>query len=57
MTKRTGRLTCPIGIDGIDGKKPAEIAIAVAAELLQLSDARYQSTGEEVPDNVRILRQ
>ncbi len=54
---RIDRLTCPIGIDGIDGKKPAEIAIAVAAELLQLSDARYQSTGEEVPDNVRILRQ
>jgi xanthine dehydrogenase accessory factor len=29
-------LTCPIGIDGIDGKQPAEIAIAVAAELLRL---------------------
>ncbi|MCP4330314.1 MAG: xanthine dehydrogenase accessory protein XdhC [Alphaproteobacteria bacterium] len=30
------RLTCPIGIAGIDGKHPAEIAIAVAAEILQL---------------------
>lgn len=30
------RLTCPIGIDGIDGKHPREIAIAVAAELLTL---------------------
>lgn len=29
------RLICPIGIDGIDGKTPAEIAIAVAAQLLQ----------------------
>lgn len=29
------RLTCPIGIDGITGKHPREIAIAVAAELLQ----------------------
>ena len=29
-------LTCPIGIAGIDGKQPAEIAIAVAAQLLQL---------------------
>ena len=29
-----GRLTCPIGIDGIDGKTPAEIAISTAAELL-----------------------
>lgn len=28
-------LTCPIGIDGISGKHPSEIAIAVAAELLQ----------------------
>ncbi len=53
---RIDRLTCPIGIDGIDGKKPAEIAISVAAELLQLSEARSQSTGEEIPDNVRILR-
>ena len=31
-----GRVTCPIGIPGITGKEPAEIAIAVAAELLQL---------------------
>jgi xanthine dehydrogenase accessory factor len=29
------RLTCPIGIEGIPGKLPAEIAIAVAAQLLQ----------------------
>lgn len=29
------RLKCPIGIDGISGKHPAQIAIAVAAELLQ----------------------
>ena len=29
------RMRCPIGIDGIAGKAPATIAIAVAAELLQ----------------------
>jgi xanthine dehydrogenase accessory factor len=29
------RLTCPIGITGIESKKPEAIAIAVAAELLQ----------------------
>jgi xanthine dehydrogenase accessory factor len=29
------RLVCPIGIDGIDDKQPAAIAIAVAAQLLQ----------------------
>jgi xanthine dehydrogenase accessory factor len=33
------RLTCPIGIPGAGGKLPAEIAIAVAAELLQRRDA------------------
>jgi len=52
---RFDRLTCPIGIDGIAGKKPAEIAIAVAAELLRLSEAR--GAGEKLPANVRILRQ
>ena len=30
---------CPIGIDGIDGKHPHEIAVAVAAELLLRRDA------------------
>ena len=30
------RLVCPIGIEGVTGKHPREIAIAVAAELLQL---------------------
>lgn len=34
------RLTCPIGIAGIAGKRPAEIAIAVAAQLLQLHSAQ-----------------
>ncbi len=29
-----GRLTCPIGIDTIHGKRPAEIAIAVTAQIL-----------------------
>ena len=51
---RFDRLTCPIGIGGITGKKPAEIAIAVAAELLRLTEAR--ETGEQLPQNVRILR-
>lgn len=37
--ERIGRLTCPIGMAGISGKRPAEIAIAVAAELLALRDA------------------
>jgi xanthine dehydrogenase accessory factor len=29
------RMTCPIGVPGIDGKRPEEIAIAVVAQLLQ----------------------
>ena len=29
-------LVCPIGVEGISGKKPAEIAIAVAAEILRM---------------------
>ncbi len=36
--RRFERLTCPIGIDGIGSKQPAQIAIAVAAELLQVYD-------------------
>ncbi len=54
---RFERLTCPIGIDGIAGKKPAEIAIAVAAELLQLTDSKAVAGGKELPENVRILHQ
>jgi xanthine dehydrogenase accessory factor len=32
---RIARMTCPIGIEGIDGKEPEMIAIAVVAQLLQ----------------------
>jgi xanthine dehydrogenase accessory factor len=34
------RLQCPIGIQGIHSKEPAAIAVAVAAQLLQLLPAR-----------------
>jgi xanthine dehydrogenase accessory factor len=33
------RLICPIGLPGIGGKLPAEIAVAVAAQVLQLAAA------------------
>jgi xanthine dehydrogenase accessory factor len=33
---RFAAMTCPIGVAGIPGKEPATIAIAVAAELLQV---------------------
>jgi xanthine dehydrogenase accessory factor len=32
------RITCPIGVCGISGKHPNEIAVAVAAELLQVAE-------------------
>jgi len=33
------RLTCPIGLPGVQGKQPVEIALAVAAQLLQIKDS------------------
>jgi xanthine dehydrogenase accessory factor len=36
------KLTCPIGIDGISGKHPGEIAVAVAAQILKLRESRRQ---------------
>jgi xanthine dehydrogenase accessory factor len=47
------RLTCPIGISGIDSKKPEAIAIAVAAELLQKHAAAVMQS--ESIDNVHAL--
>ncbi|MCY4191152.1 MAG: xanthine dehydrogenase accessory protein XdhC [Rhodospirillaceae bacterium] len=43
------RLICPIGLPGIDGKEPATIAIAVAAQLLQrlaVTDAESGRDGQ-----------
>ena len=46
------RLVCPIGVDGITGKHPAEIAIAVAAQVLALSQSAKHAT---VCDAVKAL--
>lgn len=51
---RLAGLRCPIGVDGIGGKKPAEIAVAVAAELLRVRESH--SAGVTYPANVRRLR-
>ena len=49
------RLVCPIGVDGISGKKPAEIAISAAAEVLRVHE--QARTGiRDLPDNVRPIR-
>lgn len=47
-------LTCPIGVDGISGKKPAEIAVAAAAEVLRLYE-RSANRSADFPDNVHPL--
>ena len=36
------RMACPIGVGGIDGKEPEVIAVAVAAQLLQVSSTAPQ---------------
>jgi xanthine dehydrogenase accessory factor len=50
------RLTCPIGLPGIRGKKPAEIALATAAELLHVRDSGVAFAAAGVPENVRPFR-
>ena len=50
------QLICPIGVDGISGKKPAEIAVAVAAEILKVRERAVVSVEEDYPDNVQLLR-
>jgi len=45
------RLRCPIGIDGIDGKYPGEIAVSVAAEIL-LSKNKVD-TAPQVPGSAQ----
>ncbi len=52
---RIDQLTCPIGVDGISGKKPAEIAVAAAAQVLRLYERSAQSELAEYPDNVHPL--
>ena len=41
-----GRLVCPIGVPGAGGKHPAEIAIAVAAQILQTEQAVRSRSAE-----------
>ncbi|NIA26474.1 MAG: xanthine dehydrogenase accessory protein XdhC [Desulfobulbaceae bacterium] len=51
------RLVCPIGIDGISGKKPAEIAVSAAAEVLRAYELAARRSGTAYPDNVLPIRQ
>ena len=51
------RLTCPIGVPGIQGKQPVEIALAVAAQLLQAKDAAQDlyCNNSNVARNVHVI--
>lgn len=49
------RLVCPIGVDGISGKKPAEIAVAATAEVLQAWERANLGAETAYPDNVHPL--
>lgn len=50
------RLACPIGVAGISGKKPADIAVATAAELLLVRDRGAVRATNALPRNVRPFR-
>ena len=50
------KLTCPIGVAGARGKKPAEIAVAVAAELLCVQSARQNArTGKRRSISIKLV--
>jgi len=48
-------LTCPIGVCGIPGKRPQEISIAVAAEMLQIRSRVEGLSQSGVADNVHAI--
>ena len=48
-------LVCPIGVPGISGKKPNEIAVAAAAEILKVKSEAEHVASHEYPDNVHPL--
>ncbi len=48
---RVNAMTCPIGVPGIPGKEPAAIAVAVAAQLLQVH--AQACAGAQVPAGTR----
>ncbi|MGB3277104.1 MAG: xanthine dehydrogenase accessory protein XdhC [Castellaniella sp.] len=46
--ERVARIVCPIGEPGIEGKQPAVIAVAVAAQLLRLRSERERQAATPV---------
>jgi xanthine dehydrogenase accessory factor len=54
--ERIDTLICPIGVDGISGKKPAEIAVATAAEILKVKGNTAQVAAPVYPNNVHPMK-
>lgn len=50
------RLTCPIGVAGISGKHPAEIAASVSAQLLLAWEQHRAAKGDETADQAELKR-
>lgn len=50
------QLVCPIGVAGISGKKPAEIAVAASAEVLQAHERARAGSDIAYPANVHRLK-
>ena len=50
------QLICPIGVDGITGKKPAEIAVAAAAEVLRAREKVRRAAHIEYAGNVHPIK-
>lgn len=48
-------LVCPIGVEGIGGKRPAEIAVAVAADVLRSYERVVRGAAAPLPLNVHPL--
>ena len=48
-------LVCPIGVKGINGKRPAEIAIATVAEILQYYDRERSGSQSRCHTNTRLV--
>ncbi len=56
-TQKFARMTCPIGITGINSKQPAQIAISVAAEILQVYDRAHNASINNKQSNKELIRQ
>lgn len=46
--KEIKRLVCPVGLTEIPGKKPEEVAVSVAAQIVQLKHTEFQTPEEPI---------